>query len=136
MALLSYVHGDYCLAVSGSRWCDIADQSSHIISNCVERNKQGGTGFIKSKPQITGPLYVGTSSDELMHVVLDLGDMRGLSLFLWQDGAPFDDVMNEYMSASFPSGIDPSSAVLSAQNASYAMNMDEVNIAFAHILRE
>ena len=31
----------------------------------------------------------------------------GLTLFLWENGATFDDTMNKYTSADFPAGIDP-----------------------------
>ncbi len=30
-----------------------------------------------------------------------------LSLFVWRNDAPFEDIMNLYMSSTFPSGIDP-----------------------------
>ena len=30
-----------------------------------------------------------------------------LSMFVWRDGADFDQTMNEYMRAQFPRGIDP-----------------------------
>lgn len=45
--------------------------------------------------------------------------MPGLSLFLWQDGAPFDNVMNHYMSASYPQGIDPATPLLLRLNDSH-----------------
>lgn len=32
---------------------------------------------------------------------------NALTMFLWQNGAAFDSVMNKYTSAPFPAGIDP-----------------------------
>ena len=47
------------------------------------------------------------------------GNVAGLSLFLWQDGFPFDRSMNQYMSATGPAGIDPTISMMLVQNGSY-----------------
>ena len=37
-------------------------------------------------------------------------------MFVWQDGAPFDQMMNRYMSAQVPAGIDPAEPTILQSN--------------------
>ena len=46
-----------------------------------------------------------------------------LSIFVWQDGAAFDGRMNDYMSAQFPAGIDPRSAMALNNRVSLVGNL-------------
>ena len=36
-----------------------------------------------------------------------MDEVPALTIFMWQNGAPFDDVLARYTSASLPTGIDP-----------------------------
>ena len=49
LALLSYTHGASKVAVSASRWSDIAQYGSQVISSCLRSNRQGGAVVIDSK---------------------------------------------------------------------------------------
>ncbi|KAL6722321.1 hypothetical protein ACLMJK_001428 [Lecanora helva] len=100
LALLSYAHDGSWLSVSASRWTDVDDRAAQLIATCLEENKQGGA--------ITVNNVEGTAS---------------LSLFLWQDGAPFDNVMNQYMSANYPAGIDPITTEVSVLNSSNSADL-------------
>ncbi len=44
----------------------------------------------------------------LSSLLKDMLDIPTLSVFVWQNGARFDRTINDYMSAPFPVGIDPS----------------------------
>lgn len=49
-----------------------------------------------------------------------------LTLFLWEDGAQFDDVMGRYMSAEAPSGIDPERPEVLSEGVGFAGNSSVV----------
>ena len=61
----------------------------------------------------------------------DIGGIPGLTIFLWQDGAIFDGVMNQYMSANYPVGIDPTSPTALTRNGSHALSLDDVDVKVA-----
>ena len=53
------------------------------------------------------PLFENVCATDIRAVVKGVQDSPALSVFVWQDGAPFDLMMNRYMSAQLPAGIDP-----------------------------
>ena len=60
----------------------------------------------------------------------DLGSIPGLTIFIWQDGARFDSVMNQYMSAGYPVGIDPVTSMALSRNGSYGL-LSSGNVSLA-----
>lgn len=52
--------------------------------------------------------------------------MPSLTLFLWKDGARFDDVMGRYMSAENSSGIDPSRPEVLREEVGFVGNLSGV----------
>lgn len=51
-----------------------------------------------------------------------------LSVFVWQDGAEFDQTMNNYMNAPFPTGIDPSNPAVLQSKLSLLGNLTAADI--------
>lgn len=51
-----------------------------------------------------------------------------LSVFVWQDGAEFDQTINNYMSAPFPTGIDPGNPATLQSNISFVGNSTAAGI--------
>lgn len=54
---------------------------------------------------------------------IDIGSLPGLSVYMWQDGALFDRIMNQYMSVDYPRGVDPANPV-----AHLSRNNPEANL--------
>ena len=86
--------------------------------------RTGGATVIKSQRHDL-PKY--KRKLELTVRSLDIGHLPGLTLFLWQDGSPFDQTMNQYMSASVPSGIDPILPMMLMQNDTIQSNSSANN---------
>ena len=57
-----------------------------------------------------------------MSMELDIGNIPGHTVFLWQDGALFDEAMNAYMSVDWPLGINPSNPLAIMQSNGLGSN--------------
>ncbi|KAL9074319.1 MAG: hypothetical protein Q9161_002305 [Pseudevernia consocians] len=84
LALLSHVDGNSKTALSLSRWADVYLAGYTLVQACLNLHSQGGAA-----------------------TVIDAFGRPALTMFLWQNGAVFDNVINMYTSAPFPAGIDP-----------------------------
>lgn len=89
LALLSYVEGNSKTALSLSRWADIYLVGYSLVQACLNLHSQGGAGTV-----------IGTYGQPV------------LTMFLWQNGAIFENTINKYTSASFSAGIDPTTPAI------------------------
>ena len=135
IALTTYVYGPVPFPSVLSSWSNIHFTGLQLLNTCLA-NRQGGAAIV------TGKCCRAEHHRVCRHVDSRLGivGVPALSLFFWVNGAPFEEVMNGYMSVRFPAGIDPrhpfgrsnGSAGLgnSSSNASYSaypQNLDRSN---------
>lgn len=105
IALLSYAHGDAGIAVSATQWLRIFAAGLQTLMSCLASNHRGGVAVVNS--------MLGSPA---------------LSVFVWQDGAEFDQTMNNYMNAPFPTGIDPSNPAVLQSKLSLLGNLTAADI--------
>ena len=77
---------------------------------CLVKGQAGGSAIIGGKSWTLNPLMKSTVPLPLLtrfHLLEGNGAVPVLSLFIWEDGAWFDDIMNEYWGTDSPVAIDP-----------------------------
>ena len=81
-------------------------------SNCSER-------------LVTAPLRLPTSDRFTNHLTRseDVYGQPGLSLFVWEDGAPFEFLMIQEETFEFPLGIDPTNTEIGPSSSNNATLM-------------
>ncbi|KAL2046437.1 hypothetical protein N7G274_001884 [Stereocaulon virgatum] len=101
IALLSFVHGHFHIYVSLASWNAVANAAMATLQLCLHRYGQGGAGTVTSAHGV-----------------------QTLTVFIWKNGSPFEDTLNDYTSAAFPFGIDPTNPTILkiAKNISDGMN--------------
>ena len=65
----------------------------------------------------------------------DVQGRPGMSLFIWEDGAPFDFLLNQETILEFPPGMDPTNPDIGPsllKNATLMMGLRIANESFGH----
>ena len=73
------------------------------MHNCLLVNKQGGAATVTGE----SPSFNQHKANHSLSPATDSHNAPILSIFLWANGASFENVMANYMSAAWPVGIDP-----------------------------
>ena len=99
LALVTYARN---VIPSLSRWSDVFSAGDQLAQICGGYGSQGGAATVNSKDKASLKAKYSANSDQ------DALGKPALVVFLWQDGAYFEGILNRYMSIGFPTGIDPS----------------------------
>ena len=131
IALVSYNPGNKNgVGESLAQWSTIFTLGTQLVTECLIKGQAGGSAIIPGKVLLSS-LLLHSIKPTVQHLVLTrfhlLKGSDGtlmLSLFLWEDGAWFDDIMNEYWGTDSPVAIDPLNplALLSNANTTGATN--------------
>ena len=107
---MSYGHGNNGVGESLAQWSKIFTRGTQLLVECLVKGQSGGSAILVGKSWCLKPSIKSTVHLPLLtrfHLLEGDGAVPVLSLFLWEDGAWFDDIMNEYWGTDSPVAIDP-----------------------------
>lgn len=107
---MSFDDGNGGVGESLSQWSKIFGTGIELLMECLVKDHTGGSAVIAGKSWCLTVLNKSTIQLLVLtrfHLVEGNGARSVLSLFLWEDGAWFDDIINDYWGTDSPSAIDP-----------------------------
>ena len=107
---MSYDHGNNGVGESLAQWSTIFTRRAQLLLECLVKGQAGGSAIIGGKSRSPNPSVKSAVQLALLtrsHLLKGNGAVPVLSLFVWEDGAWFDEIINDYWGTDSPVAIDP-----------------------------